>query len=195
MSLDMIKRSSLSPKTPRLGTTKPTHTDHSNVGRMLQWPHWVRKWAREDGNARDQTTTHPANEHKSRRRSVRTLRLALALEMLYLESTAHRLHSGGFWTQQRLTTANVLHVNDKQKEARGQEQYKVKAIHTLESLPPLLHCRTVLGSQTTTRRVAVNANYLKVQGRRVKFPNRSWLYAVPVTHTFSTYNASLFSRI
>lgn len=63
---------------------------------MLQWPHWVRKWAREDGNARDQTTTHPANEHKSRRRSVRTLRLALALEMLYLESTAHRLHSGGF---------------------------------------------------------------------------------------------------
>lgn len=49
------------------------------------------------------------------------------------------------------------------KEARGQEQCKVKAIHTLESLPLPLHCRTVPRSQMTTRRGVVNTNHLKVQ--------------------------------
>lgn len=51
-----------------------------------------------------------------------------------------------------------------------QERYKVKAIHTLESLPPLSHCCTALESQMTTRRVVVNADYLKVHGRRVELP-------------------------
>lgn len=56
------------------------------------------------------------------------------------------------------------------KEARGQKQYKVKAIHTSESLPRPSHCYTVLGSQMTTRGVVVNTNYLKVQEGRVKYP-------------------------
>lgn len=77
------------------------------------------------------------------------------------------------------------------KEARGQKQYKVKAIHTLESLPLPSHCRTVPGSQMTTRGVVVNTNYLKVQEGRVRFPELSWLSAIPVTHTFSRHDAWL----
>lgn len=38
----------------------------------------------------------------------------------------------------------------------------------------------------TTTRVVVNTNYLKVQGRRVRFPKLSWLYAAPVTHFLKT---------
>lgn len=60
------------------------------------------------------------------------------------------------WPQQ------MLHTSVRSEEDRGQEQYKVKAIHS--------HCSTGLGSQMTARSVAVNTNCLKVQERWVKFP-------------------------
>lgn len=60
------------------------------------------------------------------------------------------------WPQQ------MLHTSVRSEEDRGQEQYKVKAIHS--------HCSTGLGSQMTARSVAVNTNCLKVQKRWVKFP-------------------------
>lgn len=149
--------------------------------------------AHEDGNRHDRTT-HTQLTNIWHWRWKRSIQKACKR----FPAWAHPLHSSTVWLRLANREMDALADHSKcfthpwgWKEARGQEQYKVKAIHNLEWLLPLSHCCTVMRSQMTTRRVAVNTNYLQVQGRWVIFPKLSWFYAVAVTHAFSRH---AFSR-
>lgn len=145
------------PKDPWLGTTKPARTNPSDTheGKRLQ--------------AHRAYATYPPKDEPCRR-FEQTLRLALALEMFFnRERCSHLSHGSTVQLHVLNREGNAAHDCSEcfahqwewkeARELKGQKQCKVKAIHTLDSLPLPFLCCAVPRSRMTTRRVAVNTNH------------------------------------